>query len=101
MLALVESLTLVDVDSLNDVLALVESLTLVDVDSLNDVLALVESLTLVDVDSLNDVLALVEILTLTDSDAKYEGKSNSGNDVLDCPYYVILMHYLLCLPCAC
>ena len=35
----------------NDVLALVESLTLVDVDSLNDVLALVESLTLVDVDS--------------------------------------------------
>ncbi|WP_275540049.1 hypothetical protein, partial [Staphylococcus hominis] len=26
--------------------------------------------------------ALVEILTLTDSDAKYEGKSNSGNDVL-------------------
>ena len=43
MLALVESLTLVDVDPLNDVLALVESLTLVDVDSLNDVLALVES----------------------------------------------------------
>ena len=31
MLALVESLTLVDVDPLNDVLALVESLTLVDV----------------------------------------------------------------------
>ena len=48
------SLTLVDVDALNDVLALVESLTLVDVDPLNDVLALVESLTLVDVDSLND-----------------------------------------------
>ena len=36
----------------NDVLALVESLTLVDVDALNDVLALVESLTLVDVDAL-------------------------------------------------
>ncbi|WP_275126787.1 hypothetical protein, partial [Staphylococcus hominis] len=72
----------VDADSLNDVLVLVESLTLVDVDSLNDVLVLAESLTLVDVDSLNDVLALVEILTLTDSDAKYEGKSNSGNDVL-------------------
>ena len=34
MLALVESLTLVDVDALNDVLALVESLTLVDVDAL-------------------------------------------------------------------
>ena len=41
MLVLVESLTLVDVDALNDVLALVESLTLVDVDALNDVLALV------------------------------------------------------------
>ncbi|MBW5899593.1 hypothetical protein KQ237_04380 [Staphylococcus haemolyticus] len=54
MLALVESLTLVDAESLNDVLALVESLTLVDVDPLNDVLALVESLTLVDV--LVDVL---------------------------------------------
>ncbi|WP_302642021.1 hypothetical protein [Staphylococcus haemolyticus] len=38
MLVLVESLTLVDVDALNDVLALVESLTLVDVDALNDVL---------------------------------------------------------------
>ena len=50
-----ESLTLVDVDSLNDVLVLVESLTLVDVDPLNDVLALVESLTLVDVDALTDV----------------------------------------------
>ena len=35
-------------DPLNDVLALVESLTLVDVDALNDVLVLVESLTLVD-----------------------------------------------------
>ena len=35
----VESLTLVDAESLNDVLALAESLTLVDVDSLNDVLA--------------------------------------------------------------
>ena len=34
------------------------SLTLVDVDALNDVLPLVESLTLVDVDALNDVLAL-------------------------------------------
>ena len=45
--------TLVDVDSLNDVLALVESLTLVDVE-LNDVLVLVESLTLVDVDALSD-----------------------------------------------
>ena len=33
---LVESLTLVDVDPLNDVLALVESLTLVDAESLND-----------------------------------------------------------------
>ena len=44
MLALVESLTLVDVDPLNDVLALVESLTLVDV--LVDVLW---SLVLVDV----------------------------------------------------
>ena len=56
--------------SLNDVLALVESLTLVDVDALNDVLALVESLTLVDVDALNDVLALVEsphLLMLTHS----------------------------------
>ena len=42
---LVESLTLVDVDALSDVLVLVESLTLVDVDALNDVLALVESLT--------------------------------------------------------
>ena len=48
--------SLVDVDSLNDVLVLVESLTLVDVDA-NDVLALVESLTLVDVDALTDVLA--------------------------------------------
>ena len=38
MLALVESLTLVDAESLNDVLALAESLTLVDVDSPNDVL---------------------------------------------------------------
>ena len=38
MLALVESLTLVDVEPLNDVLALVESLTLVDVEPLNDVL---------------------------------------------------------------
>ena len=37
-LALAESLTLVDVDPLNDVLALVESLTLVDAESLNDVL---------------------------------------------------------------
>ena len=86
MLALVESLTLVDVDhlmmclyllnhslvdvdALNDVLALVESLTLVDVDALNDVLALAESLRLVDVDALNDVLALVESLTLVDVDA--------------------------------
>ena len=43
--ALVESLTLVDAESLNDVFALVESLTLADVDPLNDVLALVESLT--------------------------------------------------------
>ena len=34
MCLLVESLTLVDVDSVNDVLALVESLTLVDVDHL-------------------------------------------------------------------
>ena len=67
---------------LNDVLALVESLTLVDVDPLNDVLALVdlkdsylmihlmtlalvESLTLVDVDPLNDVLALAEVSTRT------------------------------------
>ncbi len=33
---LVESLTLVDVDALNDVLVLVESLTLVDVDPLKD-----------------------------------------------------------------
>ena len=40
---------------------LVESLMLVDVDTLNDVLALVESLTLVDVDALNDVLALAEL----------------------------------------
>jgi hypothetical protein len=32
---LVESLTLVDVDPLNDVLALVESLTLVDAESVN------------------------------------------------------------------
>ena len=56
-----ESLTLVDVDSLNDVLVLVESLTLVDVDPLNDVLALVESLTLVDVDALTDVLALMSL----------------------------------------
>ena len=45
MTCFVESLTLVDVDALNDVLVLVESLTLVDVDALNDVLALVESLT--------------------------------------------------------
>ena len=44
-----------------NVLALVESLTLVDVDPLNDVLALVESLTLVD-ESLNDVLALLASL---------------------------------------
>ena len=51
--------SLVDVDSLNDVLALVESLTLVDVDSLNDVLALVESERLVLLIH-NDVLALVE-----------------------------------------
>ena len=57
MLALVESLTLVDVDALNDVLALVESLTLVDVDALNDVL--VESLTLVDVDPLMMCLHLL------------------------------------------
>ena len=56
------SLSLVDVDPLNDVLVLVESLTLVDVDALSDVLALVESLTLVDVDALNDVLALAESL---------------------------------------
>ena len=60
MCVLVESLTLVDVDPLNDVL--LESLTLVDVDPLNDVLALVESLTLVDVDALNDCL-----LSLKDS----------------------------------
>ncbi|MEX6330688.1 hypothetical protein AB6E90_02735 [Staphylococcus haemolyticus] len=52
------TLTLVDVDALNDVLALVERLNDVLVDhALNDVLALVESLTLVDVDALNDVLA--------------------------------------------
>ena len=50
MLALNESERLT-LDPLNDVLALVESLTLVDVDALNDVLALVESLTLVDVDA--------------------------------------------------
>ena len=37
---------------------LAESLTLVDVEPLNDVLVLVESLTLVDVEPLNDVLAL-------------------------------------------
>ncbi|BFL77475.1 hypothetical protein SKB0068_02470 [Staphylococcus hominis subsp. novobiosepticus] len=42
-----------------DVLA-VESLTLVDVDALSDVLVLVESLTLVDVDALSDVLVLPE-----------------------------------------
>ena len=53
MLALVESLTLVDVEPLNDVLVLVESLTLVDVDSLNDVLVLAESERLV-VEPLND-----------------------------------------------
>ena len=52
--------SLVDAESLNDVLALVESLTLVDVDPLNDVLALVESLTLVDV--LVDVLWLFAVL---------------------------------------
>ena len=34
MMCLLESLTLVDADSLNDVLALVESLTLVDAESL-------------------------------------------------------------------
>ena len=39
-------------------LHLLKSLTLVDVDPLNDVLHYVESLTLVDVDSLDDVLAL-------------------------------------------
>ena len=59
---LVESLTLVDVDALSDVLVLVESLR--DVDSVNDVLALVESLTLVDVDSLNDVLYLLSLKRL-------------------------------------
>ena len=59
MLALVESLTLVDVDALNDVLALVESLTLVDVDALNDVFVLAESLTLVDVDALMMCLHLL------------------------------------------
>ena len=53
---LVESLTLVDVDALTDVLALM-SLKDSLADPLNDVLALVESLTLVDVDALNDVLA--------------------------------------------
>ena len=44
-----ESLTLVDVDALSDVLVLVESLTLLML-MLNDVLPLIESLTLVDVD---------------------------------------------------
>ena len=39
-------------------LCLLESLTLADVDPLNDVLALAESLTLVDAESLNDVLVI-------------------------------------------
>ena len=57
MLALVESLTLVDVNAPSGcTCVLVESLTLIDVDPLNDVLPLIESLTLVDADPLNDVL---------------------------------------------
>ncbi|MDU2309778.1 MAG: hypothetical protein E7D68_12120, partial [Staphylococcus epidermidis] len=48
---------LVLVEPLNDVLALSESLSLVDVDALADVDVLVESETLVLVEPLNDVLA--------------------------------------------
>ena len=59
---LVESERLVLVDSLNDVLALLESLTLVDVDAPSDVDVLVESETLVLDDPLNDVLSLVDSL---------------------------------------
>ena len=63
MLTLVESETLVLVDSLNDVLAL-SGRSLVDVDALSDVDVLVESETLVLVEPLNDVLALVDSLSL-------------------------------------
>ncbi|WP_049396549.1 hypothetical protein, partial [Staphylococcus epidermidis] len=65
---LVESERLVLVEPLNDVLALSDSLSLVDVDALSDVDALVESETLVLIDSLNDVLSLVESLSLVDVD---------------------------------
>ena len=59
---------LVLVESLNDVLALLESLSLVDVDALSDVdVLVVESETLVLDESLTDVLA--ESLTLVDVDA--------------------------------
>ncbi|MDC2848391.1 hypothetical protein, partial [Staphylococcus epidermidis] len=61
---LVESETLVLVEPLNDVLALFDSLSLVDVDALSDVDALVESETLVLVEPLNDVLALSDSLSL-------------------------------------
>ena len=57
---LVDSERLVLVEPLNDVLALLESLSLVDVDALSDVDVLVESETLVLVEPLNDVLALFD-----------------------------------------
>ncbi|RRD80234.1 hypothetical protein EII36_12570, partial [Staphylococcus epidermidis] len=66
--ALVESEMLVLVESLNDVLALLESLTFVDVDALSDVDTLVESETLVLNDSLMDVLVLFDSLSLVDAD---------------------------------
>ena len=56
-----ESEMLVLDEPLNDVLALLESLTLVDVDELSDVDVLVESERLVLVEPLNDVLALLEL----------------------------------------
>ncbi|MDU6176974.1 MAG: hypothetical protein E6632_03350, partial [Staphylococcus epidermidis] len=61
-----ESEMLVLVEPLTDVLALFDSLTLIDVDALSDVDVLVESETLVLVESLNDVLVLFESLTLMD-----------------------------------
>ncbi|WP_458864214.1 hypothetical protein, partial [Staphylococcus epidermidis] len=81
---LVESETLVLVDSLKDMLALFESLTLIDVDALSDVDALVESETLVLDEPLNDVLALSESLSLVDVDAlsDVDVLVDSLNDVL-------------------
>ncbi|MDQ6124786.1 hypothetical protein NMF13_00555, partial [Staphylococcus epidermidis] len=59
---LVESEMLVLNDPLSDVLALFESLSLVDVEALSDVDVLVESETFVLNEPLNDVLALLESL---------------------------------------